>query len=273
MTVNLTGCKVLFINTSLRKNEHLPMLRDLLPSLTSSPLLAMSDAACPELRSVIIVDNDNAGAAAFETLLEREGFGGRDFRRVMQWDDRHNVQGVPGREQLDRNDVCNIQLTSGTTGASKGCSLTHRNLLNNGIYVGERMHLKFPRMDPASGKLVGETLANVPPLYHCFGLVLGNLAVATHAGCVVYPACVSRLDSTCTDVASANPSTQRSRFAPSSKNAAPPSTASRPCSSPSSGSSRSTRRGNTFPVSQTWPRWTFRDLGRALRPAHLSLMS
>lgn len=79
-------------------------------------------------------------------------------------------------DSLSANDPINIQFTSGTTGAPKGATLTHRNILNNGHFVVEAIGLK-----------TGEALAVPVPLYHCFGMVMGNLGCLTHAATVVYP--------------------------------------------------------------------------------------
>src|SRR5262249_44083650 len=77
---------------------------------------------------------------------------------------------------LAADDPINIQYTSGTTGFPKGATLSHHNILNNGYFVGERCNLSE------------EDRICVPvPLYHCFGMVLGNLAATTHGSCVVYP--------------------------------------------------------------------------------------
>jgi fatty-acyl-CoA synthase len=78
---------------------------------------------------------------------------------------------------LDRDEVINIQYTSGTTGFPKGAMLTHHNILNNGFWVGERMRLT-PR----------DRLCIPVPFYHCFGMVLGNLACVTHGATMVLPA-------------------------------------------------------------------------------------
>ncbi|MGH3874834.1 MAG: AMP-binding protein [Pseudonocardiaceae bacterium] len=85
---------------------------------------------------------------------------------------------LAGRQaQLSPDDPINIQYTSGTTGFPKGATLSHHNILNNGYFVG---------------RLCGYTAADricVPvPLYHCFGMVMGNLAATTHGACLVYPA-------------------------------------------------------------------------------------
>ena len=79
--------------------------------------------------------------------------------------------------RLDRNDAINIQFTSGTTGLPKGATLSHRNILNNAYFVGTAMRLRE-----------GERLCVPVPLYHCFGMVMGNLACVAHDATIVYPA-------------------------------------------------------------------------------------
>ncbi|MGH3549327.1 MAG: AMP-binding protein, partial [Pseudonocardiaceae bacterium] len=84
---------------------------------------------------------------------------------------------VDTQAMLSPDDPINIQYTSGTTGFPKGATLSHHNIVNNGYFVGE---------------LCGYTEADricVPvPLYHCFGMVMGNLAATSHGACLVYPA-------------------------------------------------------------------------------------
>lgn len=81
------------------------------------------------------------------------------------------------REQtLQFDDPINIQYTSGTTGYPKGATLSHHNILNNGFFIGER--LRYSEQDRVC----------IPvPFYHCFGMVLGNLACITHGSCMVIP--------------------------------------------------------------------------------------
>lgn len=77
---------------------------------------------------------------------------------------------------LQFDDPVNIQYTSGTTGYPKGATLSHHNILNNGFFIGER--LKYTEQDRVCLPV---------PFYHCFGMVLGNMAIVTHGACIVIP--------------------------------------------------------------------------------------
>jgi fatty-acyl-CoA synthase len=117
------------------------------------------EADCPTLREVVYL-----GEPSWDSVLEA----GRSVP----------VDEVRARSaELDVDDPINIQYTSGTTGFPKGATLTHHNILNNGFFVGE---------------LCSYTEADricVPvPFYHCFGMVMGNLASTSHGACVVIPA-------------------------------------------------------------------------------------
>jgi fatty-acyl-CoA synthase len=79
--------------------------------------------------------------------------------------------------ELAFDDPINIQYTSGTTGFPKGATLSHHNILNNGFFVGERCRYT-----------AADRVCIPVPFYHCFGMVLGNLACTTHAACIVIPA-------------------------------------------------------------------------------------
>ncbi|MFI7544303.1 AMP-binding protein [Actinoplanes sp. NPDC049599] len=125
-------------------------------------------------------------AVAFKTsdyrgMIAEIGFTETIFIGTPDW--AKLIAGGQGRSLGERtaelafDDPINIQYTSGTTGFPKGATLSHHNILNNGFFVGE---------------LVGYTEADricIPvPLYHCFGMVMGNLAATTHGACMVLPA-------------------------------------------------------------------------------------
>lgn len=79
--------------------------------------------------------------------------------------------------ELGADDPINIQYTSGTTGFPKGATLSHHNILNNGYFVGERVHYTE-----------ADRICLPVPFYHCFGMVMGNLAATSHGACMVIPA-------------------------------------------------------------------------------------
>jgi fatty-acyl-CoA synthase len=129
-------------------------------ALKSFDFVAMVDqvrAEVPGLERAVFFDTPD-----WEEVASGEGFTG-DLRAL-------------GNE-LDFDDPINIQYTSGTTGFPKGATLTHHNILNNGYFVGELL-----------GYTERDRVCIPVPLYHCFGMVLGNLAATTHGSCMVYPA-------------------------------------------------------------------------------------
>ncbi len=113
---------------------------------------------CPELRETLVIDEGWEG-------IERDAAKVSEARL-------HEVE-----SSLQFDDPINIQYTSGTTGFPKGATLTHHNILNNGFFIGEA--LKYSERDRVC----------IPvPFYHCFGMVLGNLACTTHGATMVIPA-------------------------------------------------------------------------------------
>ncbi|MES5486506.1 AMP-binding protein [Bradyrhizobium sp. INPA03-11B] len=114
-----------------------------------------------ELEEIIYFDFDDSGSDWFEFL-----------NRSPQ--NRKRVEEAEGRVSPD--DPCSLQYTSGTTGRPKGALLTHRNILNNGHFVGERQKLTS-----------ADRICLPVPFFHCFGLVLGALAAMTHGSAIVLP--------------------------------------------------------------------------------------
>ncbi|MDC5698256.1 AMP-binding protein [Intrasporangium calvum] len=143
------------------------------------------------------------GQAGISTLFAAESFKSSDYRAMVDevrhdvpslerviyigtddWDatlaqaDRVSASELSGiQAALKPTDPINIQYTSGTTGFPKGATLSHRNILNNGFFVGEVC--RYTEADRVC----------IPvPFYHCFGMVMGNLACTTHGACMVIPA-------------------------------------------------------------------------------------
>ena len=104
------------------------------------------------------------------------------FFETPEWDEVASGDGFTGdlrahANELDFDDPINIQYTSGTTGFPKGATLTHHNILNNGYFIGGLL-----------GYTERDRVCIPVPLYHCFGMVLGNIAATARGACMVYPA-------------------------------------------------------------------------------------
>lgn len=126
---------------------------------------------------------DMLGAEKLPSLRHRFQIGGgtapgfRPFAELMQPAGeaaRARLHAVSAQLQMD--DPINIQFTSGTTGAPKGATLTHHNILNNGFFVAEAQRITH-----------ADRICIPVPLYHCFGMVMGNLGCTTHGATMVYP--------------------------------------------------------------------------------------
>ena len=136
----------------------------------------------------VLVAVESFSTSDYRSMIE-EVWGRVPTNRVIyihtsDWDDLLEVSAEVSMKQLDQRtaelvagDGINIQYTSGTTGFPKGATLSHRNILNNGYFIGEAC--KYTETDRVC----------IPvPFYHCFGMVLGNLACTTHGSTMVIPA-------------------------------------------------------------------------------------
>ncbi len=159
------GCRALVTASAYRGGDYLQMLADLAPELGACPRGELRAARLPALQIVIRLGSEpTPGMLNFDELLAEP-----------QADELRVLERLGAALQFD--DPINIQFTSGTTGAPKGATLSHHNILNNGGFVGDAIRLQ-----------AGERLCIPVPLYHCFGMVMGNLGALTHGATMVYPA-------------------------------------------------------------------------------------
>jgi len=161
--LNLVGCAALITATAFKTSDYMAMLRELAPELPAAAPGRLHARRLPDLRTVIQIGGTDPGTFAFDDVPGLAGDA-----------DRARLAEIEAGLQFD--DPINIQFTSGTTGRPKGATLTHHNILNNGFFIGEAMRLTEQ-----------DRLCIPVPLYHCFGMVLGNLACTTHGAAMVYP--------------------------------------------------------------------------------------
>jgi fatty-acyl-CoA synthase len=158
------GCRALILSAGFRGNDYIASLRALAPELDRAEAGRLRASRLPDLEIVIRLGADKtAGAFNFDEVAAPASKAQlaelTDLGKTLQFDD-----------------PINIQFTSGTTGSPKGATLTHHNILNNGYFIGEAMRLT-PR----------DRLCIPVPYYHCFGMVLGNLACVAHGACMISP--------------------------------------------------------------------------------------
>ncbi len=175
-TLNKVGIRALVSAEMFKTSDYLGMIEDLEPGVVSSTPGNLTSEIFPTLTVLIKIGGaPRAGWLDFADVAERgPAVDPAALGRVAE----------VGRT-LSNRDAINIQFTSGTTGSPKGATLSHRNILNNGLFVGRAMGLK-----------AGDRLCLPVPLYHCFGMVMGNLACLTHGAAMVYPAPVFDAEAT-----------------------------------------------------------------------------
>ena len=141
-----SGCRALVSATGFKSSDYAKMIGEVRGSL-------------PDLEHVVLLDTP-------------------DWEALLASGDSVSPDELAARSSsLSNNDPINIQYTSGTTGFPKGATLSHRNLLNNGYFLGEGF-----------GYTEHDRVCIPVPFYHCFGMVIGNLANLTHATTTVLPA-------------------------------------------------------------------------------------
>ena len=161
--LNKVGCTALVTATQFKTSDYIGMLNQVVPELAGSAPGHLRSVQVPALRTVIQIGGAAPGTVPFDAVPGLATAAHRDALARLQ-------------PTLQFDDPINIQFTSGTTGAPKGAVLTHHNILNNGYFIGEAMRLTE-----------ADRLCIPVPLYHCFGMVLGNLACTTHGAAMVQP--------------------------------------------------------------------------------------
>ncbi|AUY32824.1 MULTISPECIES: AMP-binding protein [Pseudomonas] len=159
-----SGCRWLVCADAFKTSDYHAMVQELVPDLASHALGELASERLPDLRGVIsLAAEPPSGFLPWAALAGRAGAVDVDAYQARQ-------QGL----QFDQ--PVNIQYTSGTTGAPKGATLSHYNILNNGYMVGQSL-----------GLTERDRMVIPVPLYHCFGMVMANLGCITHGSTMVYP--------------------------------------------------------------------------------------
>jgi len=159
------SCKGLVMEHEFRDCNYVETLQYLAPELASCEPGKLQSVRIPQLRQVVYIgENTPAGMLNWKAMMEKGA--------------QVTAAELHAREAtLDPHDTINIQYTSGTTGTPKGAELSHYNVVNNGQFIGDSM------------KLTERDRVCIPvPFYHCFGMVLGNMACLTHGSTMVIPA-------------------------------------------------------------------------------------
>jgi fatty-acyl-CoA synthase len=163
--LNKVACKVLVMARSLKSSDYVGMIRSLAPEIDGPAANGFNAAKLPHLKHVILLDDAPAPAGTMRFA---------DFLRLAGPAQHARLEGIA--KTLEPDDAINIQFTSGTTGAPKGATLTHFNIVNNARYCAKAMQLT-----------VKDRLCIPVPLYHCFGMVLGVLCCAAVGAAMVFP--------------------------------------------------------------------------------------
>lgn len=162
--LNKANCKALILAAQFKGSDYLSMLKELAPEIDACPVGKLNSEKLPDLKIII-----QLGKQSMKGLLDFSA-----LYAAVEQSQTDKVEEIG--KQLQPDDPINIQFTSGTTGFPKGATLTHCNILNNGMFVTEAMQLTE-----------NDRLCIPVPLYHCFGMVMGVLGCITHGSSMVFP--------------------------------------------------------------------------------------
>jgi len=157
-----SDCQTLCLIDGWRDSDYIGMLNELVPELKTSERGFLKSEKFPHLKNVIYIGPEKHRGMYNTNEL------------ILLGEHIDDTELEDAKLQVDPYDVVNMQYTSGTTGFPKGVMLTHVNILNNGFSIGERQFFT-----------AADRLCLPPPLFHCFGIVLGMMAVLTHGSTVV----------------------------------------------------------------------------------------
>ncbi|OOR91898.1 fatty acid--CoA ligase [Moraxella caviae] len=165
--LNKVAVKGLVMAEPLKSTDYEALLGEIAPEIYQQTNKSLECARLPHLKTVIKL-SENALPSCYS------------FYDLLTTPTHEQVQELHAlSDSLQFDDVINIQFTSGTTGSPKGTMLTHHNILNNGYFVGEGIKLTE-----------SDKICIAVPLFHCFGMVMGNLAAVSHGATMVYPSAV-----------------------------------------------------------------------------------
>lgn len=162
--LNKVGCKALVLARQFKTSDYLKMVQHLAPELEHAEPGRLKSVKLPNLKSVIVM-GDESGPGTFR-FDEVKTLGGPAQQLRLSL-----IEGT-----LNPDDAINIQFTSGTTGAPKGATLSHYNIVNNARFVTDRIKLSE-----------ADRLCIPVPLYHCFGMVMGTLGAVSKGAAMVFP--------------------------------------------------------------------------------------
>jgi fatty-acyl-CoA synthase len=162
--LNKVGCKALITAARFKSSDYLAMIRTLAPELETAEPGRLSAARLPSLRTIVRMGAERSpGMLSFDDLARLAGPAQRNRLDLVS-------------ATLDAGDPINVQFTSGTTGAPKGATLSHANILNNADIVTRTIRLTE-----------ADRLCIPVPLYHCFGMVMGTLGCVARGATMVFP--------------------------------------------------------------------------------------